>query len=951
MRFPSSGDSMGLLLRVMFALVCLVLYVIPALAVTVTPSSATVKENATQQFTASTPSTWTTSCGSVSSAGLFKAPLYPTTTCKVTATATNGSGSAAAAVTVVSAIVMTPVSAKTPQGQTQQFTANMPVSWIAKCGTITAGGLFTATGTVGTSCTIEAIATTAPKYTAYGYDTITAPTASGSGPITISPASATVTEAATQQFTASTAATWITTCGSVSTSGLFKAPLYPSTTCKVTATNSTGSASAAITVVSAIVMNPVSAKTPQGNTQQFTANMPVAWTAKCGTISASGLYSATGPVGTNCTIEAIATGTTKYTAYGYDSITVPSAVALNITPLSPSLPAGTTQQFTSSTPATWAATCGTITAAGGLYTAPAGPGSCTITATATDGSGHVTSTVVTITAALAISPAAITTPQGQTQQFSANYPVVWSADCGSITSAGLFTASGVPGSVCTITGTAISGPANSATARDTIGAAAQFGLSPLTPTLAENATQQFTATAPATFAATCGTVDAASGMYTATLVPGTCQVTATSSDGSNSAVSTNVTVTSPISLSPSVLSLHALNTKTFTASQPVSWSASCGSISDAGIYTAPATESDCTITATATGTPAYTAQATVEIDLVNQTRWRNNQGGTGLQPNELALTPANVNAASFGQVWSAAVDGGVWAEPLYMNALTVNGAPHNVVFVATDNDSVYALDADTGAQLWQTSLVPSGATAVAGTMVDDPFIPSIGVLGTPVIDNGTLYVVGETAEQNATYFPHRLHALDLTTGAEKFGGPVLISDANLQPAHKLQRPGLTVANGTVYVALGSLGDKQPYHGLLFAFDENTLAQTGLWNATPTGNSGGLWQAGGAPSVDSDGNLYVITGNGYSDGVTNFGESAVKLSPSLQLQDFFSPFNAATLTASDLDLGSASVPVMPDQNGPYPHVLIFCGKSPDLYVVNRDSMGQKGSTSNNVIQEL
>ncbi len=1055
----------------------------------------TIKENATQQFTASTPSTWTTTCGSVSSTGLFKAPLYPSTTCKVTATAKNASGSATTTIAVTSPIVITPASAKTAQNKTQQFTANMAVNWTAKCGTISSSGLFTASAAVGTTCTIEAIAKTAPLYTAYGYDSITAP--STGGPFTISPTSATVTENATRQFTASKAATWTKTCGSVSSAGLFKAPLYPSTSCKVTATatDGSGSASASVTVVSAIVMTPVSAKTPQGQTQQFTANMPVSWTAKCGSISSTGLFTASGTVGSTCTIEAIATGTTAYTAYGYDTIasptsttvtvspqnpvvsegatqqftastastfsascgtissaglftaplapgscvitatatngsgakgsttasisspititpasavtaqgqtqqftanravtwsascgsinasglftasatqgssctikavassgtaytasavdTIGAASALTITPLSPSLPAGTQQQFTSSVAATWTASCGTIGASTGLYKAPSSPTSCTVTATATDGSGHVSSTVVTITAALAITPASITTPQGQTQQFTANYSVAWSASCGSITSAGLFTASAAAGSVCTITANSTSGPADSATAKDTIGAAAQFTLSPLTPNISENATQQFTASAPATFTASCGSIDA-SGLFTAPLNAGTCQVTATATDGSGSSASTNVTVTSPITITPSSADLHALNTQSFTASQAVTWSASCGSISTSGGYRAPSAEGDCTITATATGSPAYTAQATASIDTVNQVRWRNNQGGTGLQPNELQLTPANVNSASFGQAWSASVDGGVWAQPLYMNALTVNGAAHNVLFVATDNDSVYALDADTGAQLWQTSLLPAGATAVAGTMVDDQYIPSIGVLGTPVIDDNTLFVVSETAEQNATYFPHRLHALDLATGNEKFGGPVLISDPNLQPAHKLQRPGLTVANGNVYVALGSLGDKQPYHGLLFAFDEMTLAQKGVWNTTPTGNSGGIWQAGGAPSVDNSGNLYVVTGNGFADAVNNFGESAVKLSPGLQVLDFFSPYNAATLTASDLDLGSASVPVMPDQNGQYPHVLIFCGKSPVIYVVNRDSMGHMGSSSDNIIQEL
>jgi outer membrane protein assembly factor BamB len=262
-------------------------------------------------------------------------------------------------------------------------------------------------------------------------------------------------------------------------------------------------------------------------------------------------------------------------------------------------------------------------------------------------------------------------------------------------------------------------------------------------------------------------------------------------------------VVAPLTITPANVSLHALNTQTFSADTAVNWSASCGSITSAGVYTAAATAGSCTITATSSSNANSTGTATATIDLVDQVRWRNSSNGTGLQSNEFLLTPANVNSNTFGQVWSAAVDGGVWAQPLYMNAITINGGSHDVVYLGTDNDTMYALDADTGAQLWQKSLIPSGATAVAGTMVDDIYIPSIGILGTPAIDNGTLYVVSETAEQNATVFINRLHALDITTGQEKFGGPVVISDPNLPPAHKLQRPGLIVVNGTVYVCMGS----------------------------------------------------------------------------------------------------------------------------------------------------
>ena len=913
-------------------------------AVTISPASATLQENATQQFTASAPSSWSTNCGTISSTGLYKAPLYPSTTCTVTATATNNSGSATANVTLVSPIVMTPVSAKTPIGKTQQFTANAPVAWTAKCGTISASGLYTASGTAGSSCTIQGTATGSPKYTVYGYDTIVAN-------LSLSPATSSLNEGAKQQFTTNIGSAFTASCGTVTATGLFTAPMVPGP-CTVTAKSNDGSnqsISATFNVTSPIVITPATVSTTQGHTQQFTASAAVTWSTSCGAISAAGLFTASAAAASACKITATAKSGTAYTASVVD--TIAAAPALTIAPLNPNLVAATQQQFTSSVSSTWIATCGSIGSATGLYTAPTTAGSCSVTATATDGTGHSTSTVVAVSAPLTITPALVATAQGATQQFTANYPVAWSASCGVIESGGLFTASAPQGSLCTITGTATAGAANSATARATITPVASFSISPLAPALIENATQQFTATAPATFATSCGSIDGVGGLFTAPLVPGRCQVTATATDGSGLTASTSVTVTSPITITPASTKLHALNTQTFTADSPVTWNTNCGSISPSGVFTAPSEVAECVVTAVATTTPAYTAQVVVDVDVVNQQRWRNNLGGTGLQPNELLLTPSNVNASTFGKAWTAAVDGGVWAEPLYLNSVTISGASHNALYVATDNDSVYALDADSGAQLWQTSLIPAGAAAVAGTMVDDQYIPYIGVLGTPVIDNGTLYVVAETAEQNTTYFPHRLHALDVTTGAEKFGGPVLISDANLQPAHKLQRPGLTIANGNVYVAFGSLADKAPYHGLLFAFDENTLAQKSVWNVTPTGVEGGIWEAGGAPSVDPAGNVYVLTGNGTADGVTNFGESAVKLSPDLQVKDFFTPYNAAALTASDLDLGSASVPVMPDQNGQYPHVLIFCGKYPTIYVLNRDAMGGMGKASDNVVQEL
>ena len=295
---------------------------LPALAVTVSPTSVTIQEFAMIQFTASVVSTWTTTCGSISSTGLFVAPLYPSTTCTVTPKATDGSGSATVKVTVVSPIVMTPVSAKTPQGKTQQFTATNPVTWTAKCGTISASGLYTASGTVGAICTIQGTATISPKYTVYGYDMITTP---GSPTFTIGPLNPTVTEGATQQFTTSSGATYASSCGTISTSGLFTAPLTPNS-CTITAQATDGSGQVASTsaiISSPLVITPTAATTAQGQTQQFTANSAVTWTTSCGSISSAGLFTASAAENAVCTITATATGGTAYTSIASDTIATP----------------------------------------------------------------------------------------------------------------------------------------------------------------------------------------------------------------------------------------------------------------------------------------------------------------------------------------------------------------------------------------------------------------------------------------------------------------------------------------------------------------------------------------------------------------------------------------------------------------------------------------------------
>lgn len=476
-------------------------------------------------------------------------------------------------------------------------------------------------------------------------------------------------------------------------------------------------------------------------------------------------------------------------------------------------------------------------------------------------------------------------------------------------------------------------------------------ISPASATLSEGATQQFSANPSGSWSASCGSVSAG-GLYTAPLRPGTCTVTVTPQVGSPA--SATVTVMSPITLTPAAINLHALNAQQFTASAAVTWADSCHSISAAGLFTAPASPGTCTITATASTGTAYTAVATVNVDVVNYTAWRNGPGNAGVQSDELTLAPSNVNSTSFGLKWQATVDGWVNAQPLYMNGLMINGTAHNVVFIATENDSVYAFDADSGAQLWQASLIPQGATAVASASVGyTSGQPQFGVLGTPVIDptTNTMYVVTETSEQNATYFPHRLHALGITNGQEKFGGPVLISNAQMAPIKKLQRTALLLANGSIYVGIGSMQDTPPYNGLLFQFSAANLAQQGVWVDTPSGNEGGIWMGAAAPSVDENGNVYISTGNGTFDGISNFGQAAVKFNPSLQMLDYFAPYDYNNDNANDRDLGASGVLLLPDQSGPYPHEMITCGKKPVVYLLNRDNLGHVGTTSDNIIQRI
>jgi hypothetical protein len=266
--------------------------------------------------------------------------------------------------------------------------------------------------------------------------------------------------------------------------------------------------------------------------------------------------------------------------------------------------------------------------------------------------------------------------------------------------------------------------------------------------------------------------------------------------------------------------------------------------------------------------------------------YHNDNARTGVNPNETILTTANVNSAKFGKIGTMAVDGLVDAEPLYVGSLNVGGTVRNVVFVATEHDSVYAFDADTFVQLWKKSMLGSGETTVAYSDVGncDQVEPEIGITSTPVIDpnqgpHGTIFVVA-MSKNSSSYF-HRLHALDLTTGAEQTGSPITISATFEKPGHAgqfvtfdphqyLERTALLLLNGVIYTSWASHCDIDPYTGWIMGFNESTLQQTSVLNITPNGDRGAIWMSGGGPAADSSGNIYLTVGNGsFNPNSANF----------------------------------------------------------------------------------
>lgn len=787
--------------------------------------------------------------------------------------------------------------------------------------------------------------------------------------VAVSPLSATVKVGDTQQFTATatysdgstadvtTTAAWAVSNNSIASTngtGLVKGVAAGSTTVAAELNNVTGSASLNVTAVaptiSSITIKPANLSVSDGATQQYQAvatysdgtsgdvTSKTTWASSntaVATISASGVATAvaagtTTITGTDGTIAA--TTTLTVTA----STTSPTLSSIAVTPATASVNIGATQQFTATgtysdgttknitASVTWTSSNATIASisAAGLATGAAA-GSASITATLSGVSGKASITVASTTpppptlSSIAVTPPTASIKAGATQQFAAagtysdgttkdvTASVTWSsssAAVATINSAGL--ATGVAAGSATVTA-ALSGVSGKASL--TVGSASatvsSIAVSPSTMSFAAGSTQQFKATAA----------------Y---------------SDGTTGDVTSSVTW---MSSDTSVATVNASGLATGVASGSATISAALNKI---------------------TGTASVTITAKTNITSANIPTWHADSNRSGLNAHETALTPSTVNASSFGKLWSYLVDGYVYGEPLVISNLTISGAKHNVMFVATEADSVYAFDINSSTQtpLWKSSLLQSGETPLTNGAIQ----PYQGVTSTPVIDTNTntMYVVSAQKGSNGGTF--RLNALDITTGVQKPGSPVTINASvpGTNPSGNgstvtlttgcIQRAALLLANGNVYIGVGDCPT-----GWLLAYNATSLAQVAVWNASPNlegvgtyASAGGVWMGGGGPVADSSGNIYVTTGNGPWNGSDAWGDSVIKFSPTLQVEDYFTPQDYAFMNCDDADLAGGGLLLIPGTSQ-----LVAGGKTGKMYVVNSSSMGHEQPNDAGATQTL
>jgi uncharacterized protein YjdB len=783
--------------------------------------------------------------------------------------------------------------------------------------------------------------------------------------IVVTPATAGMAVGASQQFTAtgtygdgSTAdvtpsVTWTSSSPSIATittAGMATAVAPGSSTMTATLSGISGAATLTVSVaaktLSSIAVTPATASIGVGATGQFTATgtysdgstavvtSTATWassSAAVATINAAGL--ATAVASGTTTIRATVSGVSGTAALAVTAVTAKTLVSIAVTPAAMSIAAGATEQYTATatysdgsiavvtSTATWASSSAAVATvnAAGLATAIT-PGISTVTATVggVSGTASLTVTANTVTS-IAVTPAAPTIAPGLTEQFTAT-ATYSNGTTANVSSTATWTSSSAAAATIGATGLATAVAAGSTTITAMVGgvsgkttltvtgkAITSIAVTPTGVSFAVGATEQFTATA-------------------------------TYSDGSTA----NITSTATWSTG---------NTSVAT-------------ISPSGLATGVASGTSSVMAAESGVTGSVAASITLAVGTgVNIPTWHVDANRSGLNAAETSLTTANVAPMSFGKLFSYAVDGYVYGEPLLMSNITVNGAVHNVIYVATEHDSVYAFDADsygTGAPLWQVSLLQTVGGVAETPVTVGAIQPYLGVTSTPVIDptTNTIYVVSEqTLAGNSSF---RLNALDITTGAQKFGGPVTIqasvkgnnSDAvngivSLTTSC-IQRAALLLANGNVYMGFGSC-----HSGWLLSYDASTLVQNGVYNASPNLNgegqyasAGGVWMGSGGPVADPAGNIYITTGNGPWDGQTAFADSILKFNATLTLQDYFTPDDYAFMDCADGDLAAGGLILIPGTSE-----VVAGGKTGMMYMANTANLGHESANDAGITQEL
>ncbi len=891
----------------------------------------------------------------------------------------SGCGNSNTTVTVaIAMITVTPNPDSIAAGAKQQFDAkatynngttadiSSQATWSsssATIATINTAGMLTAVETGSTTITASLNGVTGTVTV-----TVTAPVDNKTlTSIAVTPANPSFVVGATQQFTATgtysdgttsnitSTVTWATSStatATISAAGLATGVAAGSANVTASLSGVTGAAEFNVTApvitptLVSIALTPATGSISVGTNQQFTATGTYS-DGSTANISSTAAWSVSNPADASISATGLATGvaagTTNVTASlsgitGTASLTVtvpvtpPTLVSVAVTPASASIAVGATQQFTAtgtyadgttaniSTAASWSVsstTVATISATGLATGSTAGSANVTAIVSGITGTAALTVTApVKTIASIAVSPASASFAAGSTQQFTAT-ATYSDGTTGNITSTATWSTAN-PG-VATIDA---SGLATGVTSGSTSVSASQNSII---------GTASFTVTAkvPKSIAVTPTSASIAVGakqQYTAT---------ATYSDGTTGNVTKSATWT-------------AANSAVAT-------------VDANGLATAVAAGST-TIQAALSG---VTSSASLNVTIatstgVNFTTWHFDNNRSGLNPNEQSLTPANVAPSTFGKLFSYQVDGYVYGSPLLVSSLTVNGAKHNVLYVATENDSVYAFDADTfgtGAPLWQQTMLQAGETPLIGA----PIKPVEGITSTPVIDTttNTIYVV---STQMSTTAPasFRLNALDLATGAQKPGSPVTLQASMPGTGNTsvngvvslntscMQRAALLLSSNTIYIGFGSC-----QRGWLLAYDATSLAQVGVFNASPNldgegtyKSAGGIWMGGGGPAADGSGNVYAVTGNGPWDGKTAWSDTILKFNSKLQMTDYFTPDSYQYMDCADADLAAGGLLLLPGTSE-----ALVGGKIGKLFLVNTNNMGHETAGDTGATQTL